>query len=183
MKRLFLKCGLAAVYLAGLLTAGCAGDEQADFVWDFYNPSVVFFVRDAATGADLLDPEAPEALGSSAVAVYRGVRYEAALTEYPYASPLRTRYNPPRGLCLQLYRYASEPSRYCLDFGEFSPVDDHRDEELTIEWGDRTVSTVRFDLYITWKRNEPTVHRTIRLDGELLPGDEGYGAWRIDIPR
>ncbi len=184
MNTLFRWGGLAVWSLLGLLAGGCDDSaDREDVIWDFVNPSVVFCVRDAATGADLLDPDAPGTLlGPSAAVVYRGVRYEVVKSGLPFASQLQTRYNPPHELGLRLYKVPSDPEHYRLAFGEFSPAAGLRDQELTVEWGDGSASTVRFDLYVTWHRNEPTVHCPIWLDGERRPGD-GYAAWRIDLRR
>ena len=75
MNTLFRWGGLAVWSFLGLLASGCDDSaDREDVIWDFVNPSVVFCVRDAATGADLLDPDAPGTLlGPSAAVVYRGV--------------------------------------------------------------------------------------------------------------
>jgi hypothetical protein len=53
-----------------------------------------------------------------------------------------------------------------LRFGEFGPNYDYKGETFTIHWGDGTSDEVKFDLYITWKKGDPTIHDKIWLNGE-----------------
>ena len=69
-------CSLALGVLAG-----CSEEVEYEMpIYDFVNPSVCFFVSDAATGVNLLDPDEPDAiLGYRPIAVtYGGKRYEVA---------------------------------------------------------------------------------------------------------
>lgn len=83
-----------------LLLPGCS--DEAEYAYpdcDLVNPSVCFFVTDAATGANLLDPAAAgTVLGKPIAVTYRGKWY--AVTADAAAS--MTRAFPARPLALRL---------------------------------------------------------------------------------
>lgn len=163
------------------LVTGCDdGDGPDDRIWDFYNPSVCFFVQDPETGENLLDPESKSSILHRDIAVtYEGVRYEVVKPDDDPYYAVATRYNLPRPLALRLE--APDPSGsdkdWHLSFGEFDPTDGSRDREFTIEWGDGSSNTVNLDLYIEWRRHDPIIHSPIRLDGVSVPEKSGYGHW------
>lgn len=172
------------------LLAGCSeqGNGSEDGEWDFVNPSVCFFVSDAATGANLLDPGAAGSIcGQPIAVVYNGGRYE--VTAEKNAGRM-TRVVNVRPLALRLEEMGplGNIEGYHLAFGEFSPTGDLRDQSFTIEWGDGNVTTVEFDLYTTWAyskekgRKVPTVHSPIRVDG-VERGEGYYDAWIVRIVR
>ena len=172
MKHVWAFCLL----LAGLLASGCGegwgegwGDDR---IWDFLNYSVAFSVTDAATGADLLDPESADHILDQPITVHYG-NAEYTLLKYSEEERPETRYNMPRPLGLRLTRQllghegpVPVPGPWILTFGEFSPERGYRGEEFTIDWGDGTTTEVTFDCYIVWKGpQKPKVVRRIRFDG------------------
>ncbi|MCM1151316.1 MAG: hypothetical protein NC209_06770 [Alistipes sp.] len=173
MKRFFAACLTAACFL----WVGCDEEPEDIWVWDFATFSVGFFVCDAETDADLLDPASEHnILGQPIAVVYAGTRYEVVPDESSVAAA--TRFLMPKPLALRLvrsYTYHEEDDGgltktygpYCLDFGEWTPEDGWHGQEFTIEWGDGSSNTVRFDLYIEWKKkNDPAVLAPIWFDGE-----------------
>jgi len=61
------KVFLLGVPLALGVLAGCSEEVEYEMpIYDFVNPSVCFFVSDAATGVNLLDPDEPEVFGRAA---------------------------------------------------------------------------------------------------------------------
>lgn len=178
MKRL-LTIGLLA---AGCLFAGCDKEENGeDLIWDFATFSVGFYVQDAATGADLLDPASPSnILGQPIAVTYAGNRYEldpSQATDFYRHKSVLTRALPTMPLDLRLHHSYSLKEEngemkkvyrnYRLDFGEFTPCSDWHNQEFTIDWGDGSSNTVRFDCYIVWKSStEPNVLHPIWFDGK-----------------
>jgi hypothetical protein len=146
------------LYLITTLTSlliGCS-DIGGD-IWDFVNYDVIFTVVDNS-GNDLLNPETRGNIVEKDITVeYNGKKYKRGDVE--------TRFNMPRSLGLRSHYY--EPVRATvLSFGEFSPTKNYRGESLTINWGDGTQDIIKFDLHITWKNHDPTVHKIIYLNGK-----------------
>ena len=57
------KVFLLGVPLALGVLSGCSEEVEYEMsIYDFVNPSVCFFVSDAATGVNLLDPDEPDAI-------------------------------------------------------------------------------------------------------------------------
>ena len=66
------KVFLLGVPLALGALAGCSEEVEYEMpIYDFVNPSVCFFVSDAATGVNLLDPDEPDAILGRPIAVTR----------------------------------------------------------------------------------------------------------------
>lgn len=154
------KVFLLGVPLALGALAGCSEEVEYEMpIYDFVNPSVCFFVSDAATGVNLLDPDEPDAILGRPIAVtYGGKRYEVAADAV--AAPA-TRANLPRPLALRL-EGANEYDRikgYHLAFGEFDPTDGLKGQSFVVDWGDGTSTKVEFDLYVVWKKNRFTRRR------------------------
>ena len=183
------KVFLLGVPLALGALAGCSEEVEYEMpIYDFVNPSVCFFVSDAATGVNLLDPDEPDAILGRPIAVtYDGKCYEVTTDARPV--PM-TRANLPRPLALRL-EGANEYDRvkgYHLAFGEFDPTDGLKGQSFVVDWGDGTSTKVEFDLYVVWKKNrkeriyEAEVHSPIRVDG-VARGEGYYDAWIIRITR
>lgn len=138
------------------MLSGCSDGD--DLIWDFYNHSVYMAVKDA-DGRDLLDPATDgNILNEGLQVTYKGKKYALL-------SDLYTRATCPRELGFRLMEWKGS---YYLSFGEFDPGG-YRRESFIIEWGDGTRDEVTFDLYTTWKRDDPTIHRRLWLNGEELP--------------
>ena len=162
------KVFLLGVPLALGVLAGCSEEVEYEMpIYDFVNPSVCFFVSDAATGVNLLDPDEPDAILGRPIAVtYGGKRYEVAADAV--AAPA-TRATMPRPLALRL-EGANEYDRikgYHLAFGEFDPTDGLKGQSFVVDWGDGTSTKVEFDLYVVWKNDK--AHYTLS-DGETPAG-------------
>ena len=143
------KVFLLGVPLALGALAGCSEEVEYEMpIYDFVNPSVCFFVSDAATGVNLLDPDEPDAILGRPIAVtYGGKRYEVAADAVAVPA---TRATMPRPLALRL-EGANEYDRikgYHLAFGEFDPTDNLKGLSFVVDWGDETSTKVEFDLYV-----------------------------------
>ena len=187
------KVFLLGVPLALGALAGCSEEVEYEMpIYDFVNPSVCFFVSDAATGVNLLDPDEPDAILGRPIAVtYGGKRYEVAGAVW--INDVRAAFDADknaRPLALRL-EGANEYDRikgYHLAFGEFDPTDGLKGQSFVVDWGDGTSTKVEFDLYVVWKKNrkeriyEAEVHSPIRVDGAAR-GEGYYDAWIIRITR
>lgn len=134
----FRLCLLCVPLALGALS-GCSEEVEYEMpIYDFVNPSVCFFVSDAATGVNLLDPdEAGTILGRPIAVTYDGKRYEVTTDARPV--PM-TRATMPRPLALRL-EGANEYDRikgYHLAFGEFDPTDGLKGQSFVVDWGDGT---------------------------------------------
>ena len=69
-----------------------------------------------------------------------------------------------------LYTFEKD-GKYYLHFGEFTPEKDYHGEMFVIDWNDGTKDMISFDLYISWKKQNPTVHKNIYLNGEEVKDD------------
>ena len=170
--------------------SGCSDpdDDNGGWIYDFVNPSVCFFVSDAATGENLLDPGTVGAILENPIAVvYGGERYE--VTSEAVAAPA-TRANMPLPLALRLEGAGGfdKVKDYHLAFGEFDPMRNWKEQSFVLDWGDGTSTKVEFDLYVTWDwswkegRKVPNVHSPIRVDG-VERGEGYYDAWIVRIAR
>ena len=131
-----------------LLLTGCYGEEdkekdQGDYIWDFINYNIYFSVKDAAGNGD---------------------------KSFPLENSVDTRFNMPRPLGLRK-EVLGEAKERVLSFGEFSPEHQYKGETFTIHWGDGTKDVVKFDLYITWKKQNPTIHKRLYLNDKEYSKD------------
>ncbi len=138
-----------------MLFTGCSNNND-DIIWDFANFNVAFRVVNQA-GEDLLNEEEEGNMLEDIKVVYKD-------KEYKWERPLK--YNMPKALALRTM-YSSDKDIIYLCFGEFSPQSNYKNETFTIDWGDGTTDEIKFNLYITWKGNDPTVHQAVYLNGEL----------------
>ncbi len=127
-------------------------------IWDFYNYRIEFTL----SNDELLNDE--EFL-SKVYITYNGKKYtyskeesERFQTRATYCYPLAIR-------CYNEYRDKDYPNTI-LGFGEFRPDDDYKNQEFTIDWGNGRVDKIGFDIFITWKKGYPTVHKKLRVNGE-----------------
>ncbi|MDR3235237.1 MAG: hypothetical protein LBT48_00720 [Prevotellaceae bacterium] len=142
-------------------------------IWDFANYSVYFNVVNEA-GHNLLDTATVgNIVGSNITVDYQGQTFKPE--SWDESTP-DTKATMPMPLALRV-EYSDHFGVTLLSFGEFSP-DHHSDnksgykgETFIIDWGDGTKDTVKFDLYITWKKCNPTVHKSLYLNDKLYPDD------------
>jgi hypothetical protein len=131
--------------------------------WDFVNPDVCFFVRNA-NGDNLLDPAFEGNILENEISVdYKGETYTLNSDTNP-----STRANMEiwRGLRVEPYSSLIDETPV-LKFGEFrttSGSGSYHGETFTISWGDGTSDEVAFDLYIKGSHN---VQQKIWLNGAL----------------
>lgn len=164
MKLLNCICrNLYQVILGFVLILGvtaCSDNESDDGrVWDFVNTSILIQVQNSQ-GVDLLNPQQQGNIAGNAIkAIYQNKEY---IKDAEISLP-QTRFNMPRWSGLSTY---TKDGKYYLSFGEFSPTKNYRGEPFIIYWGDGTSDTIGFDFYITWKKDDPTVHRALFLNGK-----------------
>lgn len=151
---------LALLLIFPLFIASCSDDNDdepgSDVFWDFTNYSVGFHVTDNM-GNNLLDSDVEGNMLENDIYIeYAGKTYRrTALKD-----------NMPMPLDLRTIRYGEDNTIF-LSFGEFSPTRNYKNESFTIHWGDGTKDVIKFDLYITWHKGEPTVHRALYLNDQL----------------
>ncbi|MBP1613242.1 MAG: putative lipoprotein [Bacteroidetes bacterium] len=152
------KTKLFFLFIMMLFVNTSCSDNNSDVIWDFVNYSIEFNV----SNNDLLNDEA---FLSKVKIVYEGKEYhyskedsEHFYTRATYCYPLAIR-------CYSNSLDQTVPNTI-LGFGEFSPTEDYKNQKFTIDWGNGRVDEVEFDLYITWKKGDPTVHKKLKLNGE-----------------
>lgn len=141
-----------------VLFVSCSKNDDDYIIWDFFNPSVEFVVVDA-DGNDLLNPYSDKNIISNWITLkHNGITYEYGPS---------SKATMPKMLGIRL-EYSKSIGKWVLAFGEFAPdTNTNIDQEFIIDWGDGTKDNIKFDLYTTWKNNEPTVHKKIWLNDEL----------------
>lgn len=140
-------------------------DDEDDVFWDFICWNVGFVVSDSE-GNNLLSPDTPgNLLDQGLYVTYRGEKFELQQEEL-------SRYLPPRTLGLR-YREL-ETKQTVLYFGEFTPTRNYMGESFVIHWGDGTQDKIEFDLYITWNKKDPTVHKVVYMNGRMY-SDQSLG--------
>ncbi|WP_321332735.1 hypothetical protein [uncultured Bacteroides sp.] len=145
------------LFITMLFVNTSCGDDN-DAIWDFVNYSIEFNVD----SDNLLNDDA---FLSKIKIAYRGKEYtyskensENFYTRATYCYPLAIR-------CYNNSLNKDKPNNI-LGFGEFSPTNNYKNQKVTIDWGNGRVDEVEFDLYITWKEGDPTVHKRLKLNGE-----------------
>jgi hypothetical protein len=130
-------------------------------IWDFNNPDICFFVKNAA-GENLLDPNVEGNILDNEITVdYDGNIYGL--------DRIRTRETIAVWYGLRIEPLNNIDDTPVLKFGEF--FTQHRRDErsyqgetLTINWGDGTNDEVKFDLYV---KGTHKVIKKIWLNGKL----------------
>ncbi len=157
MKKLLL---FSLLIPALCLTACDIVNTDCDAIWDFAPMEITFSVADAA-GNDLLDPDSELNILDRITVRYNGEDYSIARDE---ATNTRAYHPHWQGLYV---RHPEGDGCHLLSFGEFSPdFGDHRNDKLTIDWGDGTKDEITFDFYVTWKKCDPRVHRKFLVNGK-----------------
>ena len=159
-------------------------EPDNDVIWDFVNYSVKFSVTDTQ-GNDLLDSTNVNNIltdSSKWHVTYNNKNYQL-LPQHR----IETKCNMPIPLGLrfqQLGSYEEEGKfqlwRYGLTFGEFSPTENFKSESFIIHWDESRQTEITFDLYITWDKGDPTVHKSLSIDSVLQPED--WPVVKIVIP-
>lgn len=123
----------------------CSSDNIDDLLWDFVNYNVEFNLEDA----QLLNED--DFLSKIKVRYDNKDYIYSALNSYTRAT--------------YVYPLAIRLHKGLLVFGEFSPTSDLKNKTLEIDWGNGRVDEINFSIYITWKKNDPTVHKTMIVNG------------------
>lgn len=136
-------------------------DRGCDAIWDFTPMDITFSVADAE-GNDLLDPDSELNILDKITVRYNGKEYSVGELD---GNPGTRAYMPHwEGLYT---RYSKREGCWLLYFGEFSPdFGNHRNDKLTIDWGNGTKDQILFDFYVTWKKCDPIVHRKFLVNGK-----------------
>ena len=172
----------SGVLLAIVLFSGCSSSSDDDRIYDFVNPSVVFYVTDAETGEDLLDPASDKSILDQPIAViYNEKRFEVVDGKEQHFS--RATYARPFALRHELRCYGDASKGWQLAFGEFSPSTGYRDQSFALDWGDGTKTEVTLSIYINWSKGEPHIKSPIRVDGQKRDDKNDYSHWIIHISK
>ena len=154
---------------------GIGEGPNNDWIWDFTNFSVAFSVTDPDRH-DLLDSATVNNILADSSKWY--VTYNDKTYRPLPEHRVETKFNMPIPLGLRLQSlggYNEEGKyqhwRYGLTFGEFSPTNNFKSESFTLYWDESRHTDIQFDLYITWDKEEPTVHRALAIDGVVQPED------------
>lgn len=166
--------------LVAISFVGCE-DSDDDYIYDFINPSVCFFVTDAETGANLCDPSvAGNVLEWNVTATTDDGKTFGLVEDDPY-----TRALPSYPLKLRLTQHSTfgNIEGWHVSFGEWNPTKDYRNKKFTINWGDGTQTEVEFNLYVRkLKKGEVDIDSSIWVDGKDH-GSGYYDGWIINIKK
>lgn len=149
--------------LFGFIACSDNNDGPApDVIWDFANYSIEFDVSDSQLIND-------ETSLSKIKITYDGKEYFYSKEESDrYSSYNKATYCFPLAVrCYNPWRDKNRPNT-TLGFGEFRPDDNHKNKEFTIDWGNGRIDNIKFSIYITWKKGDPTVHRKLKFNGESV---------------
>lgn len=161
INRLVLLC------LVFISLIGCKETEPGGgMIWDFMCYDVAIEVRDEQ-GNDLFDPKYEKnILGNKITVEYKD-------KTYVMGEETKTKYNMPSPLAAKVeYNDYVKKNLFC--FGEFTPCDEFRNEKFTINWGNGLRDEVEFDLYITWKKGNPTVHKRVSINGKRVESKDPF---------
>lgn len=165
MKKVVALSALALVML-GAMALFSACDKDFDFRnWDAHSFSIRVGAYDTE-GNYLLDPLREDNICAREMTVtYRGKTYHLGDDQ-----------GDIRGLHWGQTFYvapgaSSFTTRYCLAIGSFSSMEDFKDEELVLSWGDGTQDVIQFtniyDEFINY-------NRSVKLNGKEVARDELY---------
>lgn len=154
-----------------ILLAGCHNeDEGGRKIWDFYNPDVVFVVTNDA-GSNLLDPAVDvNILDRPIRVVYKNKTY---LMNGDPDGKTRETIAYWNGLRVEPLHPTADHTPV-LKFGEFKADGDYRGETFTVDWGDGTMTEVKFDLYVVYSDKyltDATIYRKLWIDGKQVSDD------------
>lgn len=171
MKKLWLLTALVAMFL-GFTACGEEDGPNPNKVYDFA-PIVVHFTLTGENGEDLLDPATPGTYAGMPLTVtYRGNTYKKDVFtgwNRPYTRAYLADMN---GIYTTGMKYVDRSDRYALAFGELDGADTYEDETITLNWGDGTTDVVTFSLKLKWKKDEPVIKRSFKLNGEEVAKDK-----------
>lgn len=179
MKNQWWKMAMLPLLLA--MFVACSDDEDyEDYIWDFINPSVMLFVTDEVTGADLCDPSVAGNVVESAYVAYQGKSYPLLPPGVIYEEEMeQTRETCPLPIAFRHARLYSD-GQWFVSFGEFAPSD-YQGETFEVFWGDGTSTEISFDLVLEWdKKHYPHIQDEVWVDG--ISNGSGYGeGWRVHL--
>lgn len=162
MKKLKLFLVSAMVLIGAISCSDDNNGSDPDIIWDFVNYSIEFNLSEKALNDSVF-------LSKIKIS-YNGKEYVYKKNNWGnYFNG--TKANMPRPLAIRCYNYnypydKNKPNTI-LSFGEFAPDDGkNKNQKFTIDWGNGRVDKVEFDIYITWKKGNPTVHKKLKFNGE-----------------
>jgi len=125
-------------------------------IWDFTCYNINFIVTDSK-GNDLLDPDyTGNILKNNITITYNDKTFKS--------NDIELRYLPAEPLAIRKI-YSEFLKKNLLAFGEFTPVENFKNETFTINWGDGTIDVVKFDLYIEWPNiYTPVINQKLYLN-------------------
>ncbi len=175
MKNLFK---IVLLTMVAIVAGACDKEDEERMIWDFINYTVDFAVEDATAGADLLDPASEgNILNQEIKVIYNGKEYSRYTEPDLEIISMTTRDSFVRPFALR-WGKREYTNSYWVTFGEFDPTEELHQERFVIDWGDGTQNEIVLDCYITWKGNDPTVHRALWVDG-VAQGDD----WRVFLKK
>lgn len=150
MQKYFICCSILFLLFLG---NSCSSDNKDDVLWDFVNYNVEFNLEDSQLLNDDVFLSKIKVQYDNKDYVYSASN---SYTKATYVYPLAIRLD--KGLFV---------------FGEFSPTSNLKNKTLEIDWGNGRVDKLSFSIYITWEKNDPTIHKTMIVNGvkheEWLP--------------
>ena len=135
-------------------------------IWDFNGHNINFTVTDSK-GNDLLNPEySGNILKNNVTITYDNQTFKS--------NDIELRLYLPEPLAIRK-SYNQNLKKHLLTFGEFTPIDNLKNETFTIDWGDGTKDVVKFDLYMEWPNiYTPQIYKKLYLN-EKEVAIENYG--------
>lgn len=160
MKKLF---GTLLI-MCSVFLFSCSSDDgpEDDVIWDFV-PYTVNFAPTNIAGGNLTEHDID--ITKNVTVEYKGKTYELIAEE----SQDKTKAVALRPLALRK-EHVYERGTY-FTFGEFAPGS-YKGEEFAIHWGNGRTDKVKFDLYITWKKHQPTIHKTVSVNDRKVSDSE-----------
>ena len=147
-----------------LCSFSCEGPEEMS-IKDFSPVELKLYVMNEE-GYNLLDASTENNLLSNEIkAINNGLAYHLDTTtieDEREAQPVTaaTFYG------VKLMKDKNDEPYVCI--GEFDGSRSFDNEIVTLDWGDGTYSTIKFDSRVSWWKSEPIVHRFFFLDKETV---------------
>ncbi len=147
-----------------LCSFSCEGVEDVA-IKDFSPVELKLYVMNEE-GYNLLDASTDNnLLGNNIKAINNGLAYSldtSTIEEEREAQPV----NAATFYGLKLMKDKNGEPYVCI--GEFDGGRSFDNEIVTLDWGDGSYSTIKFDSRVSWWKSEPIVHRFFFLDKETV---------------